>query len=262
MTKPRDDGAGAGAGAARSRAPRRGFATPKLLESGGAKTSLVQRVHQTILDELDEGVLRPGQRLVAAELAERLNLSRAPVREALHVLAGQGLVDLHPDRGAVLRTMSRDDLSDIYEVIAPVAALGVAAAARRIDEDDNRRKIEDAIEKIRRSADVQPRFKFYLVLNEFHYVANAIGRKPYVDTVLRSVNLEYWNRLLAEVIDLRVQIPHYVRNYERLADAILAGDARAASAIVLTHCEWCMQIIEAGIAHPHEGAVPRRIVDI
>ena len=138
----------------------------------------------------------------------------------------------------------------------------VSPAARRIQEDDNRRKIEDAIEKIRRSADVQPRFKFYLVLNEFHYVANAIGRKPYVDTVLRSVNLEYWNRLLAEVIDLRVQIPRYVRNYERLADAILAGDARAASAIVMTHCEWCMQIIEAGIARPYDRTLSSPIVDI
>lgn len=222
---------------------RRGFVAPKLLESGELKTSLVQRVYQTILDELDEGALRPGQRIVAAELADRLQLSRAPVREALHVLAGQGLVDLHPDRGAVLRTMSREDLADVYEVIAPVAALGVAAAATRIQEGDNARRIEQAIERVRRSADIQPRFRFYLVLNEFHYVANAIGRKPYVDFILRSVNLEYWNRLLAEAIDLPVQIPTYIRNYERLADAILAGDARAASAIIMTHCEWCMSII-------------------
>lgn len=222
---------------------RRGFAPPKRLESGEIKMSLVERVYRTILDELDEGALRPGQRIVAARLAERLQLSRAPVREALHVLAGQGLVDLHPDRSAVLRTMSRENLAEVYEAIAPVAALGVAAAAARIREGDNARRIEEAIEQIRCAADVQPRFRFYLVLNEFHYVANAIGRKPYVDVILRSVNLEYWNRLLAEAIDLRIQIPTYVRTYERLADAILAGDSRAASAIIVTHCEWCMNTL-------------------
>lgn len=246
--------------AASTRNGRGSFAAPKLLDTGETKMSLVQRVHQTILEELDSGALRPGQRLIAAELAERLQLSRAPVREALHVLAGQGLVDLHPDRGAVLRTLSRADLIDIYEAIGPVAALGVAAAARRIHEGDNRRRIEEAIEKIRRSADVQPRFRFYLVLNDFHYVANSIGRKPYVDAILRSVNLEYWNRLLAEVIDLRVQIPQYIRNYERLADSILAGDARASAAIIVSHCEWCMHIIQAG-TEPLSGPLHVGIVD-
>lgn len=238
-----------------------GFANASSPDSGEPKLSLVQRVHQKILEELDNGQLRPGQRLVAAELAERLQLSRAPVREALHVLAGQGLVDLHPDRGAVLRTLTREDLIDIYEAIGPVAALGVAAAARRIDEGDNRRRIEEAIENIRRSADVQPRFKFYLVLNEFHYVANSIGRKPYVDVILRSVNLEYWNRHLAEAIDLRAQIPHYIRNYERLADSILAGDARAAAAVTVSHCEWCMSVLQASGSRAPGDAKPRLIVD-
>lgn len=208
----------------------------------------MQRVHQAILDDLDSGELRPGQRLIAADLAERLQLSRSPVREALHVLAGQGLVDLHPDRGAMLRTLTRRDLGEIYEAIAPVAALGVAAAARCIHEGDHRRRIEAAIENIRRSAEVRPRFRFYLVLNEFHYVANAIGRKPYVDVILRSVNLEYWNRQLAETIDLCAHIPQYIHNYERLADSILAADARAASAVIISHCEWCMHLLDAGAA--------------
>src|ERR1700722_8802119 len=63
------------------------FTAPKALEGGGVKTSLVQGVYEAILAELDEGKLRPGQRIVASTVASRLKLSRAPVREALHVLA-------------------------------------------------------------------------------------------------------------------------------------------------------------------------------
>lgn len=214
------------------------FTAPKTLEGGGIKTSLVQLVYEAILAELDDGKLRPGQRIVASAVASRLKLSRAPVREALHVLAGRGLVELQPDRGALLRKLYREDLAELYELAGPVVAIGVRAAAERIKERDNAKRIEAAIERIRGSADVKPRFRFYLVLNDFHYIANDIGGKPWVDFVMRSINIEYWNRMLAEAIDLDVHVPTYIRNYERLADSILAGDARAAEAIVISHCQW------------------------
>jgi GntR family transcriptional regulator, rspAB operon transcriptional repressor len=214
------------------------FTAPKPLEGGGVKTSLVQLVYEAILAELDDGKLRPGQRIVASAVASRLKLSRAPVREALHVLAGRGLVELQPDRGALLRKLYREDLAELYELAGPVVAIGVRAAAERINEGDNAKRIQAAIDRVRRSTEIKPRFRFYLVLNDFHYVANDIGRKPWVDFVMRSINIEYWNRMLAEAIDLDVHVPAYIRNYERLADSILAGDGRAAEAIVIGHCQW------------------------
>src|SRR5688572_14705972 len=105
------------------------FAAPKQLAGGGVKTSLVQRVHKTLLENLDEGILHPGQRIKAAELAKRLGLSRAPVREALHVLAGQGFVELHPDKGAIIRALGMEDLIQIYEISGPITTVGVTAAA-------------------------------------------------------------------------------------------------------------------------------------
>ena len=110
------------------------FGSPKQDSDGGLKTSLVQLVYETIMAALDAGELTPGSRIIASELATRLGLSRAPVREALAVLAGQGLVELLPDRGAMLRPMSVRDLAAIYEVSAPVAAIGLreGRAAHRL----------------------------------------------------------------------------------------------------------------------------------
>jgi DNA-binding GntR family transcriptional regulator len=218
------------------------FMATKALEGGGVKTSLVQRVYEALLAELDDGTLRPGQRIVSSTMARRLKLSRAPVREALHVLAGRGLVELHSDRGALLRKLHRADLAELYELAGPIVAVGVRAAAQRIREGDNARRIEAAIERIRACRDLRPRFRFYLVLNDFHYVANDIGRKAWVDFVMRSINIEYWNRMLAEAIDLDVHVPTYVHNYERLADSMLAGDGRAAEAIIIGHCEWAASL--------------------
>lgn len=221
------------------------FGSPKLLSNGSLKTSLVQRVYDTIMASLDAGQIKPGSRIVASELATQLGLSRAPVREALAVLAGQGLVELMPDRGAMLRPMSNEDLAQIYEVTVPVASVGLRAAAARIREGDNAARVTAAMAAIRSAArEIAPRFEFYLVLNDFHYLANSIGNKPYVDAVLRSVNIEYWNRGLAEAIDLTLHADHYVQNYQRLTDALIAGDADSAEAVMRYHGAWCVSLLE------------------
>jgi DNA-binding GntR family transcriptional regulator len=215
-----------------------------MLSSGEVKTSLVQRVYESIMEAVDRDELRPGSRVVAAEIAQRLGLSRAPVREALAVLAGQGLVELLPDRGAMLRPMSDRDLAGIYEVVAPVAAIGLRGAAMKIEEGDNKARIAAAMAAIEQAAAApSPDFGFYLVLNEFHYLVNAIAGKPYVDFVLRAVNVEYWNRLLAKAIDLRRHAPQYARNYRRMTDAVLAGDAESAETVMRYHADWCVSLL-------------------
>ena len=173
------------------------FGAPKEMEGGGQKTTLVQSVYQVLMQGLDEGVFRPGQRIKAAELAKRLGLSRAPVREALHVLAGQGLVEMLPDKGAVLRALSLHDVIEIYDIMGRVASAGVIEAARRINEGDNATRVRAAMDKIHAAGREPPSYRFYLALNELHYVLNDIAERPYVTYLMRLLNVEYWNRYLA-----------------------------------------------------------------
>ncbi len=233
------------------------FGAPKMLSSGEIKMSLVQRVYESIMEAVDRDELRPGSRVIAAEIAQRLGLSRAPVREALAVLAGQGLVELLPDRGARLRPMTDRDLAGIYEVVGPVAALGIRGAAMKIGEGDNAARVAAALAAIEAAAkDPAPGFSFYLVLNEFHYLVNAIAGKPYVDFVLRAVNLEYWNRLLAKAIDLRLHAEGYARNYKRMADAVLAGDPDSAEAVMRYHADWCVSLLSPTSNEPNRRRSP------
>lgn len=220
------------------------FGSPKKLSGGGTKTSLVQKVYETIMESLDAGMLQPGSRIVASDMAAKLGLSRAPVREALAVLAGQGLVELLPDRGAMLRPMSPTDLAQIYEVSAPVVAVGLRAAAACIGEGDNAARVVAAMDAVRTAGSTaDPGVQFYLVLNDYHYIVNAIAERPFVDTILRAVNIEYWNRLLVGAIDLRVHAPLYVRNYQRMTDAILDGDGATAETVMRFHADWCARLL-------------------
>jgi DNA-binding GntR family transcriptional regulator len=75
-----------------------------------------QAIVQSLLAEVFQGQLRAGQHLVTQELAERFGVSHTPIREALIALAGIGIIDLLPNRGAVVRRVTAGDVYEICEV--------------------------------------------------------------------------------------------------------------------------------------------------
>src|SRR5690606_27953464 len=87
-------------------------------------------VRKAILD----GRLQPGQPLRERALAEELGISRTPVREALFILQGEGLVGLTPNRGATVRTITPSDIAEIYSVRGLLESHAAALAAGRIGE--------------------------------------------------------------------------------------------------------------------------------
>src|SRR3954452_22166722 len=93
------------------------------------------RVRDELQHALLEGVLQPGERLRAEALAQRFGTSRTPVREALLQLEAQGLVEVEPNRGAVVKAFDAADLLDLYALRALLEPAAAARAATRIDDD-------------------------------------------------------------------------------------------------------------------------------
>ena len=82
-----------------------------------ARTSLHAEVTARLRSLIVESQIKPGERVPELEISKDLGVSRTPIREALKVLASEGLVDLLPLRGAVVKTFSDKDASDILEVM-------------------------------------------------------------------------------------------------------------------------------------------------
>ncbi|HEU5469782.1 MAG TPA: GntR family transcriptional regulator [Actinophytocola sp.] len=93
----------------------------------GSRTDFVL---EAIRDEILGGALRPGQALVEAELAERMAVSKTPVREALKTLAGTGLVVLSPYKGASVRVVDGALVRAVYEVRTVLEPEAVRGAVR------------------------------------------------------------------------------------------------------------------------------------
>src|SRR6202163_3733750 len=82
---------------------------------------------------ITEGDLLPGSRVAERELCDRFGISRTPLREALKVLASEGLIELLPHRGARVTSLSEVELRDAFEIVATLEALAGELACRRID---------------------------------------------------------------------------------------------------------------------------------
>src|SRR3954463_5443378 len=98
-----------------------------------APRTIAGQVAERLRAEIVGGERPPGGRLRQVEIARGLGVSTTPVREALAMLQQEGLVRLHPQRGAVVFLPSVDDLREHYEIRAALEALAAAKAAERFE---------------------------------------------------------------------------------------------------------------------------------
>lgn len=118
-----------------------GAPEPDIAQASDAKTRPIARasLHDELVarlrDLIVEGELAPGSRVPERALCERFAVSRTPLREALKVLASEGLLNLLPNRGAVVARLTPDDLDEMFPVMGALEALsGELACARITDE--------------------------------------------------------------------------------------------------------------------------------
>lgn len=110
-------------------------------DSGGRDTSKPEKpryddVVSGIRDLIIEGDIATGARISERELCDRFGVSRTPLREALKVLASEGLVELTPNRGARVTRLTEQDVEDMFEVMGTLEALAGELAAQRITDEE------------------------------------------------------------------------------------------------------------------------------
>jgi len=97
---------------------------------------LRQEVLEAIRSAILANRIKPGTRLLEAEVATRMGVSRAPVREAIRQLEQEGLVEFFPHRGAVVVGLPEDEIDAIYELRAEIEARAIARACATASETD------------------------------------------------------------------------------------------------------------------------------
>lgn len=192
-----------------------------------------QRLHQAIRD----GVFEPGDRLREVDVAERLKLSRTPVREALRKLEADGIVEHRARVGAVIRTLSRTELVELYEMRSVLERTAAEMAAKHastaeIDElADLNAKIHGAIDDPATAAAFN---------QDFHRGIYHATRNRFLLESARALNNALMLLRPTTLADAsRIKI--VCKQHQDIIDAIRAGDPAAAGACAEEHLQTSLR---------------------
>lgn len=152
-------------------------------------TSVVQEeIERMIWDE----ELEPNDRINEVTLAQRFGVSRGPVREACHALAAVGLLDITPSRGFSVRSLSAQEVAEMYEARAGLCGYMGMLLAERLT-DSNLERLDVMVEKMDKAASAGDVERYYRLNLEFHHglfsmTGNARLTQIY-DGVVRELHL-------------------------------------------------------------------------
>jgi DNA-binding GntR family transcriptional regulator len=146
------------------------------------------RVRDAIQRAIITGALAPGERLAAEALAHRFGTSRTPVREALLSLEAEGLVEIAPHKGAVVRPFDAAGLVELYELRAVIEPYAAARAAERIGRDglaalEENCRLADACG----GADARAVQKQIALNEEFHKLVVDAAESARLEVAMRAV---------------------------------------------------------------------------
>jgi DNA-binding GntR family transcriptional regulator len=221
------------------------FSFPEMFASMNTGRDSSDRVLKTIIEGLLAGRYKPGERVVARQLAEELDVSIVPVREAIHILAGEGVIDLTARKGARIRGMDREEVGAWWRIHSAMGKLGVGFAAQRINRrDDNVGKLHDAMELIRENAGKLDGFQYLMVLLRYHTVVHDVAEMPQLNEASRRLGFFFWAIFFPTYIPVREYGEMYIRNHQRVTDAIVSGDQAGAEAAYQYHIDWTIALIE------------------
>ena len=188
--------------------------------------SLVELAVSRLSREILSGSTDPGERLVEEQLTRRLGISRAPLREALRLLAQQGLVEHVPRRGARVATLSDRDVHELYavrDVLERQAVLDALPVRCAADLDE----LRSALAGMQAAARLDDRLEVANAHRRLHVAIVALAGNRQLTLVYESVLVKiqlYMAINLRREAELAQPLDGFHR-HERLFEAVVAGDA-------------------------------------
>lgn len=174
------------------------------------RKSLHERVVDRLRDMIVFGELAPGARIVESDLAERLGVSRTPLREAIKTLTTDGLVDSPINKGARVKPLEAAEIESLFDVIAVLEGLAAERAATRLAESDLK-EFETLHSEMTRHYNLGDRGEYFAINSEIHErIVRFAANEPLTDMhrrlMLRArrgrfiaiVSPERWAEALAE----------------------------------------------------------------
>lgn len=190
-------------------------------------------VFKTLRQAILIGELRPGERLMEIHLAEKLGVSRTPIREAIRQLELEGLVTMAPRRGAQVAHMTKKGMSEVLEVRVALEELAVSLACERITDEEIEALKEAcaAFEKAIESSDTR---QITAADVAFHDIILSAGKNIRLSQLVNNLS-EQMYRYRFEYIKDNTGWNSLIAEHRMITDAIIKKDEKLSVQAIRVH---------------------------
>ncbi|MEI3198941.1 MAG: GntR family transcriptional regulator [Lachnospiraceae bacterium] len=202
-------------------------------------------VFNTLRQAILRGELQPGERLMEIQLAQRLGVSRTPVREAIRKLELEGLVLMIPRRGAEVAEITRQDLEDVLEVRAALEELAVKDACEHIT-DEQLQDLKKAANEFKRSLEGTDLVACAEADIHFHEIIYAATNNKRLVQMLNNLREQMYRYRMENLKDKRTYRT-LVEEHDAIRRALKKHDKEKAGAAINVHIENQRRSILASI---------------
>ena len=195
--------------------------------------SLTDQAYEIIKEAIISLELEPGEKLKESTLAEELGISKTPVREALTRLQHEGLVNVLPFRGASVAEIDDRDMEEIFELRELLEGTAVKRAAISFSLEDSQEG-EALLEEMRAAYKAGDIKSYAQPSRDFHgLLIKKFGNQRMI-SVLKTFD-DQLERIRITAIRTSENIPLFIEDYEKILEALKAGNPEAAEKALLLH---------------------------
>jgi DNA-binding GntR family transcriptional regulator len=217
---------------------------------GSNRMTLADELHLQLADDIVRGALVPGAALNETELAERFQVSRSPVREAIRQLAASRLIETHPHRGSVVARPDAGHLTEMLQAMAELEALCAGLAAERMTATE-RRALETSHERLRALMQEGDPQRYHKINEVFHTTIYGGAHSKWLVKIMVVTRMRVQPFRRAQFHNLG-QLARSYAEHDRVVTAIARGDRDGAAEAMYSHIMTVRE--EYGTARVRAGA--------
>lgn len=203
--------------------------------------SVLELLRAAILD----GSLAPGRRLKQEELAKAVGVSRIPIRSALMQLESEGLVLFHPNRGAVVRSLTTDQLREIFEIREVLETFALHKSFEAMTPE----RVETLRSLARRLDEEEEGPKFIDLRTEFYHALYHADERPQLSKLIDDMRARVGRYLLQRRL---FETHHGDSSHSELVECAASGDSDKAESVLREHLRAVGQEIGDIVAQASE----------
>lgn len=191
----------------------------------------VAKVIQHIDTLLETGRLVAGQRLVESDLAAELGLGRGPIREALRILAGDGIVELTRNRGARVRSFSSRQIIEMLQALAALLYAGMEAFVVSPRHAEGVQKLEQLVKDLSVQAKKLNGYGLLELMASYEQAIFEFAGNSYLVELHRRVHFHHYNRELVEALGIS-ELLKLATMYKNVTNALRRKNAAKATSFI------------------------------